>query len=174
MRTESFLENSPAKLLQSFFDRLPDHQIDRERGSTHPTDLGMEVSHFSRVLQTHLGDITSNPTLMINFNCGVEDVPTINLTKDEEEVRVTLLRTPKMTWRCPLQCLIPQLTNELPMVSHPRLQLLLQTSNSSPLSPLGDWRLLCQKRTGLKPSLRLEQRRLPLTLMHMPPRMRPA
>ena len=49
-RTEVFLENGPVKLLQSFFDRLPDHQIDIERGSTHPTDLETEVSHFSRVL----------------------------------------------------------------------------------------------------------------------------
>ena len=49
-RTESFIENGLAKLLQSFFDRLPDHQIDIERGSTHPTDLEMEVNHFSSVL----------------------------------------------------------------------------------------------------------------------------
>ena len=49
-RMESFLENSPAKLLQSFFNRLSDHQIDIERGFTHPTDLEMEVNHFSRVL----------------------------------------------------------------------------------------------------------------------------
>ena len=48
-RTESFLENGPAKLLQSFFNRLPDHQIDIERGSTHSTDLEMEVNHFSSV-----------------------------------------------------------------------------------------------------------------------------
>ena len=34
-RTESFLQNGPKKLLQSFFDWLPDHQIDIERGSTH-------------------------------------------------------------------------------------------------------------------------------------------
>ena len=38
MRMESFLKNGPAKLLQSFFNRLPDHQINIERGSTHPTD----------------------------------------------------------------------------------------------------------------------------------------
>ena len=31
-------------------------------------------------------DVTSNPTLMLNFDCGVEGVPTINLTKDELEV----------------------------------------------------------------------------------------
>ena len=86
MRTESFLKNGPAKLLQSFFDRLPDHQIDIERGSTHPTDLEMEVNHFSRVLQTHLVDVTSNPTLMLDFNCGVKGIPMIDLTKDEVKV----------------------------------------------------------------------------------------
>ena len=85
-RTESFLKNGPAKLLQSFFDRLPDHQINIERGLTHPTDLEMEVNHFSSMLQTHLVDITLNPTLMLNFDCGV-GVPTIDLTKDEIEVR---------------------------------------------------------------------------------------
>ena len=46
----------------------------------------MEVNHFSRVLQTHLVDVTSNPTLMLDFNCGVKGIPTINLTKDEVEV----------------------------------------------------------------------------------------
>ena len=86
MRIESFLKNGPAKLLQSFFDRLPDHQIDIERGSIHPTDLEMEVNHFSSVLQTCLVDVTLNPTLMLNFNCGVEGVPTIDLTKDEVKV----------------------------------------------------------------------------------------
>ena len=85
-RTESFLKNGPAKLLQSFFDRFPDHQMDIERGLTHLTDLEMEVNHFSSVLQTHLVDVTSNPTQMLNFNCAVEGVPTIDLTKDEIEV----------------------------------------------------------------------------------------
>ena len=86
MRTESFLKNGPTKLLQSFFHSLPDHQVDIERGSTHPKDLEMEVNHFSRVLQTHLVDVTSNPTLMLDFNCGVKGIPMIDLTKDEVEV----------------------------------------------------------------------------------------
>ena len=50
MRPESFLQNGPTQLLQSFFDRLPDHQTDIERGSTHPTQLDIEVDHFSKVL----------------------------------------------------------------------------------------------------------------------------
>ena len=45
----------------------------------------MEVNHFSRVLQTRPVDVTSNPTLMLDFNCGV-GVPTIDLTTDEVKV----------------------------------------------------------------------------------------
>ena len=87
---ESFLENSPPKLLQSFFNRLPDHQMDIERGSTHLTDLEMEVNDFSSVLRTRLVDVTLNPTLMLNFYCGVEGVPTIDLSKDEIKVHYLL------------------------------------------------------------------------------------
>ena len=83
MRPESFLWNGPTQLLQSFFDRLLDHQTDIKRGSTHPTQLEMEVDHFSQVLQTHLVDVTSDPALMLDFRCGIEEVPTINITKDE-------------------------------------------------------------------------------------------
>ena len=43
----------------------------------------MEVDHFSKVLQTHLVDVTANPTLMLDFSCGIEGIPTINLTKVE-------------------------------------------------------------------------------------------
>ena len=52
MRTESFLQNDRTKLLQSFFNWLPDHQTDIERGSTRPTQLEVKVNHFSKVLQT--------------------------------------------------------------------------------------------------------------------------
>ena len=86
MRTESFLQNGPTKLLQSFFDMFPDHQTDIERGSTHPTQLEMEVNHFRKVLQIHLVNVTSNPTLMLDFICGIEGIPTINLTKDKAVV----------------------------------------------------------------------------------------
>ena len=91
MRTESFLWNCPTKLLQSFFDWLLDHQIEIERGSTHPTQLEMEVDHFSKVLQTRLVDVTANLTLMLDFSCGIKGIPTINLTKDEVEVHYLLL-----------------------------------------------------------------------------------
>ena len=49
-RPESFLWNGPTQLLQSFFDRLPDHQTDIKRGSTHPTHLESKVDHFSKAL----------------------------------------------------------------------------------------------------------------------------
>ena len=83
MRPESFLWNGATQLLQFFFNGLPDHQTDIKRGSTHPTQLEMEVDHFSKVLQTHLVDVTSDPALMLDFRFGIKDVPTIDLTKDE-------------------------------------------------------------------------------------------
>ena len=92
MRPESFLQNGPTQLLQSFFDRLPDHQTDIERDSTCPTQLKMEVDHFSKVLQTHLVDATSDPALMLDFRCGIENVPTINLTREEAVLCYLLLK----------------------------------------------------------------------------------
>ena len=83
MRPESFVRNGPTQLLQSFFNRLPDHQTDIERGSTHPTQLEIEVDHFSKVLRTCLVDVTSDPALMLDFRCGIENIPTINLTREE-------------------------------------------------------------------------------------------
>ena len=52
--------------------------------------MEMEVDHFSKVLHTHLVDVTANPTLMLDFSCGIEGIPTINLTKDEVEVHYLL------------------------------------------------------------------------------------
>ena len=49
-RPESFLWNGPTQLFQSFFDRLPDHQTDIERGPTHPTQMESKVDHFSKAL----------------------------------------------------------------------------------------------------------------------------
>ena len=92
MRPESFLQNGPTQLLQSFFDRLPDHQTDIERGSTHPTQLEIEVDHFSKVLQTHLVDVTLDPALMLDFRCGIENVPTINLTREKAVLRYLPLK----------------------------------------------------------------------------------
>ena len=52
----------------------------------------MEVDHFSKVLQTCPVDVTANPTLMLDFSCGIKGIQTINLTKDEVEVHYPLLR----------------------------------------------------------------------------------
>ena len=83
-RPESFLRNAPTQLLQSFFDRLPDHQTDIERGSNHPTQMESEVNHFSRVLRTRMVDVTSNPALMLDFKSGIQSIPTIDLTAEED------------------------------------------------------------------------------------------
>ena len=82
-RPESFLQNGPTQLLQSFFDRLPDHQTDIKRGSTHPTHLESEVDHFSKALQTRMVDVTSNPVLMLDFKSGIEGIPAIDLATKE-------------------------------------------------------------------------------------------
>ena len=52
--------------------------------------MEMEVNHFSKVLQTHLVDVTSNLALMLDFSCGIEGVPTIDLTKDKAVVQYPL------------------------------------------------------------------------------------
>ena len=71
-RPESLLWNGPTQLLQSFFDRLPDHQTDIKRGSTHAIQLKSKVDHFSKALQTHMVDATLDPALMLNFKSGIE------------------------------------------------------------------------------------------------------
>ena len=90
MSPESFLQHGPTQLLQSFFDRLPDHQTDTERGSSHPTQMEMEVDHFSKVLQTCLVGVTSNPALMLDLSCGIKGIPTIDPTKSEPVMRYPL------------------------------------------------------------------------------------
>ena len=37
-------------------------------------------------------DVTANPTLMLDFSCGIGGVPTINLTKDKVEVHYLPLK----------------------------------------------------------------------------------
>ena len=74
------MQNGPTQLLQSFFDRIPDHQTDIERGSTHPTQMKSEVNDFNKVLQTHMVDVTSDPALMLDFKSKIEGIPSIDLT----------------------------------------------------------------------------------------------
>ena len=144
--TESFLKNGPAKLLQSFFDRLPDHQIDTERGSTHPTDLAMEVNHFSRVLQTHLVDITSNPTVMLDFNCGVKGIPIIDLTKDEVKVhypphKSNIAEVPEDYMEMPTAVPDPSTHQPTAHAGPSKTPAPPGDQQLSPLSLLEDWRL---------------------------------
>ena len=82
-RPESFLERGPTNLVQSFFDILPDHQPNLNRGSTHPTELETKVNQFERTIQTHMVDVTSDPAQLLNFKSDVADIPTINLTGAE-------------------------------------------------------------------------------------------
>ena len=92
MRPESFLQYGPAQLLQSFIK--PDHQTDIERGSTHPTQLEIEVDHFSKVLQTCLMDVTSDQALMLDLRCGIKNIPIIDLTREEAVLCYPLLKSP--------------------------------------------------------------------------------
>ena len=86
-RPESFLERGPTHLLQSFFNRLPNHQMGLDRGSTHPTELEREVDQTRKTIQTHMIDTISDPTLMLNFKSEVTDIPTINMTGEEANIR---------------------------------------------------------------------------------------
>ena len=74
-RPESFLERGPTHLLKSFLNRLPDHQADIDRGSTHSTQLESEVDQISQALQACMINTASNPALMLNFKSEVGNVP---------------------------------------------------------------------------------------------------
>ena len=91
-RPESFLRRGPTALLQSFLNRLPDHQADIDRGSTCPTELKNEVDQISQALRAHMINTASNPALMLNFKSDVRDVPTIDLTGDEAIIHYPPLR----------------------------------------------------------------------------------
>ena len=89
---QSFLQNGPTQLLQSFFDRLPDHQTIIERGLTLPTQLESEVNHFSKALQTCMEDETLDPALMLDFKSEIRGIPTIDLIGEEAILHYPLLR----------------------------------------------------------------------------------
>ena len=54
--------------------------------------MEMEINHFSKMLQTHLLDVTSNHALMLDLSCGIKGIPTIDLTKDEAVVQYLPLK----------------------------------------------------------------------------------
>ena len=56
-------------------------------------------------------DVTSDPALMLDFRCGIENVPTIDLTREEAVLHYLLLKgniadDPEETLRCPQQHLV--------------------------------------------------------------------
>ena len=68
---ESFLDKGPSHLLQSFFDSLPDHQVDIKRGSTTLTQIEVEVNSTAATLQACMTDVCADPTLMLNLKPSV-------------------------------------------------------------------------------------------------------
>ena len=51
-RPESFLQNGPFQLLKDFFNSLPDHQIDIQKGSTALSCFEMEIDNAAVILKT--------------------------------------------------------------------------------------------------------------------------
>ena len=79
-RPESFVDKGPSHLLQSFFDSLPDHQVDINSGSTALTQIEEEVNSTAAALRACMTDVCADPTLMLNLESSVRGVTTIDLT----------------------------------------------------------------------------------------------
>ena len=77
---ESFLDKGPSHLLQSFFDSLPDHQVDIKRGSRALTQIEVDVNSTAAALQASMTDVCADPTLMLNLKPSVQGFTTIDLT----------------------------------------------------------------------------------------------
>ena len=69
-------------MLQTFFDRLPDHQIDIPKGSSYPTDVEKEVNSVVEALKIHMSYTCKDPTIMYNFKGSIPNVPSIDLTSE--------------------------------------------------------------------------------------------
>ena len=91
-RPESFLDKGPSHLLQSFFDSLPDHQVDIKRGSTALTQIEVEVNSTAAALRACMTNVCADPTLMLNLKPSVQAVTTIDLTQDEAVIKFPLER----------------------------------------------------------------------------------
>ena len=89
---KSFLQKDPTQLLESFFNRLPDHQTGINRGSTCPTQLEREVNQISPAFQACMVDMASDPALMLNYKSAAADVPTIDLTGEKANIHYPPLR----------------------------------------------------------------------------------
>ena len=68
---ESFLDKGPAHLPQSFFDYLPDHQVDIKKGLTALTQIEIEVNNAAATLRTRMTDVCADPALMLNLEPSV-------------------------------------------------------------------------------------------------------
>ena len=84
---ESFVDKGPSHLLQSFFDSLPDHQVDIKRGSTALTQIEVEVNSAAAALWAHMTAVCDDSTLMLNLKPSVHGVTTIDLTLDEAVIK---------------------------------------------------------------------------------------
>ena len=135
---------------------------------------------------------------MLDFSCGIKGIPTIDLTKDEPVVcypppKGNIADDPEVPTMAPGPSNCHQTVRDEPFQSaappHTDSDVAPGTSSASALriipttllatdkqqfSPqsIGRLKALCPRRTGPKPSSRLEQRGLPLASMHMYPRMR--
>ena len=73
-------------MLQTFFDRLPDHQADLTKGSSYPTQVEQEGDDYVRALRICMADTCANPTIMYSFMSAITDVPSIDLTTETPTV----------------------------------------------------------------------------------------
>ena len=82
-RPKSFLQNSPSQLLLDFYDALPDHQINIQKGLTALSHFKIEVDNAAVALRSQLTVVCSNPALMLYFKPSVQGITTIDLTQEE-------------------------------------------------------------------------------------------
>ena len=87
-RPESFLQNSPSQLLLDFYSALPDHQINIHQESIALSCLKVEVDNAAAALKTWMVNVCSNPALMLNFTLSVQGVTYIDLTQEEDTVKM--------------------------------------------------------------------------------------
>ena len=78
---ESFLQSGPLQLLLDFYDSLPDHQINIQKGSTALSSYEIEVDNAATALKTRLMYVCSNPTLMFNFQLSMQGSLPLTLHK---------------------------------------------------------------------------------------------
>ena len=89
-RPESFLQNVPFQLNLDFYDALPDHQINIQKGLTALSHFKIEVNNAA-VLRSWLMDVLkSSSHAQLQTKCA--GVTTINLIQEESVVKFPPLR----------------------------------------------------------------------------------